>query len=596
MTVNEFLKRWIMHYVHPEYFYIPWNDNTRRVTFKFTLTDNPIPTDKYTVDCEVSFYLYNKTTGKFMTATRDGDIYRVKDRNYSNYESGTVVTEYPCITARNEVTVVFPKGEFRLIEYSCTRGVLKTTHVDFVPANQDIVIPHKVAYSKTYLDDSWLKYSTQTTLTNETVVGTTTEGGYGNMSFTERSSGEHCNYSPITTYLAHVTPVEENTVDITYTMQISPYFSENTSTVRYNDVSGYTHDTNIRYTPRNDEYSNDKTVHDEGLGLCPWSIKTATITQYSATSKTIDTGNSIITILLNGQSYGWNDKSRRQPTNYDINGHFSGISYSTMCYNNQPAAWQYTTFNTSLGGELGLPNVGAVLPSADPEHFIGHNPTAEQLWYDMGGHSIFGNGYVGTYANDDFQTIHQSGTLRTQYSPSVSSILNEDDGYVTITSTIKTDDIVSKSYTQHYGWTMEVAYDYDSVYTIINSYWVLQPFGASEIVYEETVVQESETQVDVTKGYFNTWAALEGVSVMFFRFFNRGRGSFVKNGIVSDLVNRVNDNRIGYENSLYDCTRFDEAVIGSDTYWEDLFHLKDVSYNIFLFQQHLENYLTYTVP
>lgn len=153
MTQSEFLKRWLMHYVHPEYFYIPWSDNrVGTVTLNLTLTGNPI---QEMLDFMCSFYIYHVETDEYMEFTKYGDWYVGKPMRISG-ESGDVVTISPSMTDMSgEIILRLPFGTYQYIEYECVYGKIKKQPIQFTVDRTDrtVTIAHPAAYLHTWVGE-----------------------------------------------------------------------------------------------------------------------------------------------------------------------------------------------------------------------------------------------------------------------------------------------------------------------------------------------------------------------------------------------------------------------------------------------------------
>ena len=161
MTQSEFLKRWLMHYVHPEYFYVPWSDHqVGTVTLNLTLTDSPHPE---VTECLCSFYIYHVETEEYMEFTKYGDWYVGKPIKISG-ESGDVITISPCFTdISGEITLRLPFGTYQYIEYECVYGKIKKQPVQFTVDKTDrtVTISHLAAYLHTWIGKEESINSTQ---------------------------------------------------------------------------------------------------------------------------------------------------------------------------------------------------------------------------------------------------------------------------------------------------------------------------------------------------------------------------------------------------------------------------------------------------
>lgn len=167
MTEQQFLKRWLMHYIHPEYFYIP-------LTGEQPPTPPPPPITEawvrfvvgnpgshridngyaYDSSYDVRFYVQNTTNNKFFQAgsytEREQDPetgqYTVyygnnAERDYSRFSPGQVVTEYPQYSAvylypdyeyynpynTSIIWYKFPAGTYRITEYSSSGNLVSST-------------------------------------------------------------------------------------------------------------------------------------------------------------------------------------------------------------------------------------------------------------------------------------------------------------------------------------------------------------------------------------------------------------------------------------------------------------------------------------
>lgn len=153
MTQSEFLKRWLMHYVHPEYFYIPWADNqVGTVTLNLTLRNSPVAD---VPNCLCTFYIYNVDTDEYMEFTEYEDWYVGKPMKISG-QSGDVVTINPWFTDKNGlITLRLPYGTYQYIEYECVYGKIIKQPVQFVvdKTERTVNIPHQAAYLHTSIGD-----------------------------------------------------------------------------------------------------------------------------------------------------------------------------------------------------------------------------------------------------------------------------------------------------------------------------------------------------------------------------------------------------------------------------------------------------------
>ena len=153
MTQSEFLKRWIMHYVHPEYFYIPWSDHkVGTVTLNLTLTGSPVAD---VPNCLCSFYIYHVETDEYMQFNPYGNWYVGTPMTISG-EPGDVVVIDPCMTDKSgEITLRLPFGTYQYIEYECVYGKIKKQPIQFTVngTERTVTIAHQAAYLHTSIGD-----------------------------------------------------------------------------------------------------------------------------------------------------------------------------------------------------------------------------------------------------------------------------------------------------------------------------------------------------------------------------------------------------------------------------------------------------------
>lgn len=194
MTQSEFLKRWIMHYVQPEYFYIPWSGQKMgAVKFKIILDNTPYDSIN---NCYVAFYIREKTSGKYVEIDSSKTFPTGKVKDYSEYAPGTVVTETPLFNwVTNEKTIRLPYGTYEYVEYLCNFGCIVKQPITFTVSSsmQTVEVHHPACYVSTGIDqwysNTYTVSATTTDVDDATLVATKVNDGIDNSTLYVGSSG-----------------------------------------------------------------------------------------------------------------------------------------------------------------------------------------------------------------------------------------------------------------------------------------------------------------------------------------------------------------------------------------------------------------------
>lgn len=192
MNVQDFSKRWALHYINPDFMKIPMGSSKifqgSGFFLNFKLRNSPHPDAKW---CVVDFYLYSVDKEMYIVPQVIGnndyfEDYHLKpdsipnnikkqidvencqgyelmtyvDFYYNTKPTGTEVEVMPTITdALHTVYLKLPEGKYEYLEYTCYGGQLFRQKITLIVNNKlkDVLvnIPHKAMYYQYQLTDDW---------------------------------------------------------------------------------------------------------------------------------------------------------------------------------------------------------------------------------------------------------------------------------------------------------------------------------------------------------------------------------------------------------------------------------------------------------
>lgn len=197
MNVQDFSKRWALHYINPDFMKIPMSSSTvfqgSGFYLNFTLKNSPHPEAKW---CVVDFYIRNTETDEYIyfNPIEDNEVFvngkpnldklpkTVKEKldikTLFGYKAAGCISQaladkyyhgdfdiLPSMTTiLHNVYIELPPGQYEYTEFTCHGGYVNRNKIllisDTKKSKVIVTIPHKPIYQVYQLDTGWKEFST----------------------------------------------------------------------------------------------------------------------------------------------------------------------------------------------------------------------------------------------------------------------------------------------------------------------------------------------------------------------------------------------------------------------------------------------------